>query len=215
MKPLNTKISKFFSRFPQKKYSKGEFLIQPDTLPAGIFYLKEGLIWCYSLSKEGVELTINIFKPRSIFPLLYVFNNKPDRYYYQLLTDSVVSCIPKESVYNFIHKEPSFALNLLKRIYKGLDGYFLRMEALLSADAYLKTITHIYLNTLRFGEEKANKRILLNSTQNHIASQSGVTRETVTRVIKKLQKQGIVGYENNHLIIYNLPKLEKEVIGLE
>lgn len=204
------KLEEFFIRYKHQEYKKGEILLRADDEPQGVFYLIKGVVRQYAISKEGIELTINIYKPLSFFPLLWVMNNRKVRYYYQAL--SSVSCYiaPKDDFEQFIKTEHDVAYDLLKRIYKGLEGYFMRMEFLLSGDAYARTITPILIHALRFGHDRNSIEVYL--TQNQIASQAGLTRETVTREVKKLQDRGIVGYKGKALVVYDLTRLEEELL---
>jgi len=210
--PLSAKIYDFFTQHPQKEYGKGQLIIAPDTSPNGVYCLTEGIVRCYGLSKDGIELTLNIFKPTSFFPMSWVMNGKQDRYYYEALSEVNTFCASKEDFEKFIQTEHEVAYDLLRRIYRGLDGYMMRMESLLSGDAYLRTITNILIHALRFGEINDNKPVELRLTHIQIASQSGLSRETVTREVKKLQMKGIVSYKGETLLIHDTHKLEHEVL---
>lgn len=208
---VNSKIESFFKRYSQKTFSKGDLIITPEKTPNGVYCLNEGIVRCYTLSKNGIELTLNIFKPVSFFPMQWIINSKQDRYYYEALTEVKSYCAPKEDFENFIQTEHDVAYDLLKRIYRGLEGYMIRMESLLSGNAYLRTVTNILIHSLRFGKTEENKPIELYLTHNQIASQAGLSRETITREIKKLQDKGIVSYKGETLLILDIIRLEHEI----
>jgi CRP-like cAMP-binding protein len=207
------KVTDFFAEYELRSYRAGQHLIQPDQTPKGIFCLIEGNVRVYTISQDGVELTINIFKPISFFPVGWAINATENKYYYQAMSNSNCRVASKQAFNEFISREPDVVLDLLHRIYKGLDGYFLRMESLLSGSAYYKTIVHLIIQTRRFGQHFGVEGAFhLKLTQREIASLSGLTRETVSREIKKLQDREIISYEKGILTVQDLQKLERELL---
>lgn len=210
---MQTKTQKllhlFFGKFELKSFAKGETIIKPANQE--IFFLTEGVVKMTSLSKKGGELTLNIYKPYALFSLSLVLNNKQDKYTYKALTKVKGHFAPKKDFKHFISRNPDVLFDLLKRIYQGLDGFFMRLEALLSRDARLRILTHLIIYARRFGQNNQNV-ITFNwhLTHTQLASQTGLARESVTREIKKLQSKGLVGYSGKRLFIYDLPKLEEE-----
>lgn len=206
------KIDEFSKQFPYKTYKKGDILIRSRITPPGVFYLKNGIVRCFSTSKNGEELSLNLFKAVSFFPMAWVVNNTLDNYFYGALTDVSVYIIPKHIFTEYIKKDSDIVYDLLQRIYRGLEGFMLRMESLLSNDAYYKTVVPLLIHARRFGTADRNKKIyVLKITHSQIASLAGVRRETVTRVIKKLQQKKLIRYRKNELIVKNIHNLEQEV----
>jgi len=204
------KINAFFKQYKYLKYKKGEKLKDFEEQPEGVFCLQKGIVRCFSLSQDGIELTLNIFKPVSFFPMNWVINGKPDSYAYEAVEEVDVYIAPKEAVEKFLQDNPDVEHDLLKRIYRGLEGYFLRMESLLSGDAYFKTIVQVIIHTRRFGVlEKGIHNVDI--THRQLASLSGLSRETVTREIKKLENKKLVSYMGKRLIVLDINKLEQEL----
>lgn len=208
---VQSKVESFFKKYPLKSFSPGKIIIMPEKAPKGVYFLKDGIVRVFSLSKDGIELTLNIFKPFSFFPMQWVMNNKQDRYYYETLTEVIAYCVPREDFQSFIQREHDVSYDLLKRIYRGLDGYLMKMESLLSGGAYLRTLTIILIHALRFGTRE-NKKIALHLTHLQIAKEAGMSRETVTREIKKLAHKGLVSYKKETLFVPDILKLEQEIL---
>lgn len=201
---VQSKLEGFFGKFEKRKYRKGELLAEPRKELNTIFYLVEGNVRMFSISKKGVEVTLNIFKPISLFPLGPAINAGENLYYYDALKEVTVFTAPKDKVLSFLRQEHDVAFDLLARIYKGLEGYFLRMESLLGGDAYHKVVSELVIQERRFGKVEL--------THSKLASLTGLSRETVTREIQKLQKKGIVTYKGWKLKIANGEKLEQELL---
>lgn len=198
----------FFSRYNQEIFSKGETIIRPQK--NRIFFLTAGTVRMYSQISKS-ELTLNIFKPFSVFPMALILSNKQNIYIYDTLEESKGYFAPKKDFKYFIKTNPDILFDLLKRIYVGLDGYYMLVEALLLGDAYLKILTHLVIYSRRFGKKDKDRVTFdLHLTHRQLASQTGLARESVTKVIKKLQNKRLVGYQGKKLFVYNIVKLEEE-----
>ena len=92
---------------------------------------------------------------------------------------------------------------------------------LMAGSAYARLLTELIIQTKRFGRKitiKDNKRndsreVMINEIE--MASQTGLTRETVSRAMKVLKKKGLVTFSQNHLIVISLEDLEKELVEVD
>ena len=208
---LQEKIDTFFSQFPKHEYKKGQVLIHPDSEPLRILYLTRGQVKEYAVSKKGDELVVNIFKPFSFFPMSHVFSESSENYYFEALTAVVIRRVPKKAVLEFLHKEPDVLFDLLTRVYKGLDGVLSRMTYLMGATAYGRLVAELVICAKRFGQrEKDGIHIFL--SEKDLAASSGMSRETVSREMKKLKNKGLVFLSKNIIVVKNLEQLEEELV---
>lgn len=209
---IKLKLEAFFSGFKQLTYKKGEILIRADDDPAGIFYLKQGTVRQYAVSKDGEEQTLTLYKPISYFPMMWAINNTHNSYYFEALTEVEVFRAPKVAVLEFLKKEPDVLYDLTSRIYSGMHGLLTRMEYLLFNSAYNKILFTLINNASRFGTNE-NGEVHLHMTHKDIAAFSGLTKETISREIKKLEEKGLVKNQNQLLIIQDIKVLENELLS--
>jgi CRP-like cAMP-binding protein len=206
------KIDDFFSKYKKQTFKKGEILIRADDDPAGVFYLKEGFVKKYAISKKGEELAINIFKPVSFFPMPWAMNNAPNVYFYEAMTPLTVWRAPKDEVIAFVKREPDVLYDLLSRVYRGTEGMQQRMLYLMSGNAYERLVTEIVIAAKRFGQNNSeNGAISVKTTEKDLATSAGMTRETVSREMKNLKDSKLVSFAANSLVIHNLAALEDEL----
>lgn len=204
----------FFNKFELQSFAKGDKIIEPDQ-DQRIFFLILGTVKMFSLSKEKAELTLNIYKPYALFPLSLILNKKRNKYTFSALTKVQGYFAPKKDFEFFVRNNPDVLFDLLKRIYLGLDGFFMRLEALLSGDAKLRVLTQLIIYARRFGTNSQNVITFdWHMTHQELASQTGLARESVSRQMKKLQDKGLIGYLGKKLFIYDFLKLEKELKNL-
>lgn len=213
MEPVvKEKLDKFFGNYKSLDFSKGEPLIEADEDPGGVYYLVEGIVKEYSVNTEGVEVVLNLYKPNSFFPMPWVLNRKPIPHYFEGMTDGKVYKAPADEFLNFLKQEPGVLLDLLERIYRGMEGMWQRLEYSMSGSAYGKFITELLIFAKRFGKNENGKvTVDLKIFEKDLASQTGIARETVSRLIGKLKEKNLVVFENNTVVINNLEKLENEL----
>lgn len=201
------KLETFFTKHRHQIFRKGEILVRADDDPAGVFYLKEGIVKEYAISKKGDELIINVFKPIAFFPMSWAINNTPNQYFYEAITELNVWRAPKDRVIEFIKTNPDVLYDLTSRVFKGIDGMLTRMTYLMSGNAYARLVAELIIHAKRFG-------IANRISEKDLAASSGMTRETVSREMKILKDKGLITFNKNILLIKDLKKLEGELLNL-
>lgn len=205
---ISQKLDAFFNNFTPVKEESGFILIHAEESPTGVFYLKKGLVRQYVISPKGEEITLNIFRPKAFFPLMWAINGTPNKYYFEAISEIEGWRAPAEEVVTMIKNNPDVMYDLLARLYKGVDGLLGRMTNLMVGNARAKVIFTIMNMHDRFNKN-AEQAIPFESTHKDLASISGVTRETFSREIKKLEEEGLLKMEKGNITILQLAGLEK------
>jgi CRP-like cAMP-binding protein len=211
---INTKLQKFFSTYKHQSFSKGEILIRADDTPQGIYFLTAGEVKKYAISARGEESIITIFKPNTFFPMSFAINQTANKYYYEAINDVEVWRAPVDKTVTFINENPDVVLDLLRRVYSGLDGLTERMVNLMGGNAYDRIVVELLISTKRFGKKivKDNGTCwILKLSEKDLAAQSGLTRETISRELKVLKEKKVLSYERSVLIINDLKLLENQL----
>lgn len=209
---VQKKLEKFFSGYRQIKYKKGELLLRADDPPPGIFLLKGGVVRQYAISPKGDDLTLNIYRPVSFFPVAFFINGSRNNYYFEAMTPVFVFRSPGEEFLKFIKKEPDIMFDLLKRIYTGLEGFFSRMENLMSGEVKNRLVLELLIYARRFGTKTdAGTAIGLKLTQKDLAAQIGVARETVGRIMKDLKNKKLISRQDKKMVISDITRLEEQL----
>ncbi len=212
---VSEKLDNFFQQYKSRKYKRREILIRAADEPVGLFYLIEGVVRQYVITSSGEELTINVFKSPSMFPMAWVVNDTISPHFFEAMTVVTAWVAPKKEVLEFLKQEPDILLDLVKRIYKGLDGYFMRMEHLMLGSAQARLIAELLIYARRFGEQiESTVKVNFKLTERDLAAQSGIARETVSREIQKLKQKGLINFEKNTLLINDIQKLEEELLHI-
>lgn len=205
------KLESFFSRFKKYHYKKGEIILRGGDTPYGVYFINKGYVKDYSISKDGEELILIIFKPGDFFPIIWAVNNTARTYYAEAMTSVEVWRAPREKFLEFITANPDVLLELTSKILIRFGGVLQRMEYLAFGNAYEKVASIVLICAERFGK-KEGKNIVIQVPLTHkdIAELLGVTRETASIEMKKLEKKEIISYRSKFIRVKNLNRLRKE-----
>jgi CRP/FNR family transcriptional regulator, cyclic AMP receptor protein len=208
-----TQIDTFFTRFPLLVFKKDEMIIRADDVPTGVYFVKSGFIKMNAVLENGRDITFNIFKSGSFFPMMWTLNDIPNSYYFQAITKSELYKSPKDKFVDYVHNNPEVFADLTKRILSGMSGLLTNIQYQLTGDSYHRVIAALVLSARRFGQKEKDGSIVIDVPLTHqeIANIAGLTRETVSLMIERLTKEKFIT-STKHIIIINKPQnLEKEL----
>jgi CRP/FNR family transcriptional regulator len=202
----------FYKQFTTRDSKKGEMLIRADDDPQGIFCLTKGYVRQYTISKLGFELTLHILKPISYFPMVWAINGTPNIYYFEALTAVEVGRAPRDQVVNFIKDKPGVIFELMSELLEDYAETLTRVEHLVFSDAYRRVISVLLYIAKHFGEKHGDGIIIHHRfTQQDIATLVGIARETASNEMSKLEKRGLITYQDHSMIFANLAYLTLEL----
>ena len=203
------KLQSFFGKYPSTEYKKGEIIIQPNVNPPGIFYLESGIIRRYYLSENGEEVTLNLYKPHSFLPMSWAIGNVENIHFYEAMTPVKAYRAPKDTTIEFLKTNPDVIYDLLRRVYVGLEGLWMHIESLTAGNSYSKLVASLVILAKRFGKKENNSiEISLKMNEKDIANYAGMSRETASRELQKLKKEGLVQFEKGILSVLDMQHLE-------
>lgn len=207
------KVDKFFSKYPKRSYPKGQILVFADESPEHIYYIVKGSVRKYDVSYRGDEVVLNVFKPPAFFPMSWAINNSPNKYFYKAETDTELHIVPTAEALIFIKDNPDVMLDLLSRLYKGMDGLLGRMVHLMSGSAKSRLLYELVIESRRFGKKNSDGGIQLSVSEGDLAGRTGLSRETVSREIHKLKNQDLVSLKHSGIIVKDIAAIE-EIIDI-
>jgi CRP/FNR family transcriptional regulator len=209
-------LETFFGKFTRLTYGKGAIILRAEDAPQGVLYLKKGYVRQYMVDESGTTLMLHMFKPNSFFPLTWVVNDEPNRYYLEAVTPVELWRAPKKAVREFLHNNPTVVYDLVHRLLSGLCGYRYRIEQLVAGSAYKKTACLLLYLGRSLGEKEVSSVVLpVPVTHREIASWIGTTRETASLQVARLIKLRLIRCRRRQLVIPSLKRLEKETARKE
>ena len=210
----------FFIQFNRAQaYKKGEMILRAQEEPKEVYFLKKGFVRLYLIALTGREITFNIYKPGTYFPMIWAIGNLPNFYFFESLTDTVVYTAPREKLLELVKNNPKLLFALTKRTYIGLDGIVRLTQALLTENARGKLISTLLVLGRRFGRKETNGDLVIRLPLTHriLASLANLSRETTSLALEKLQKEKVLTFNKHSITINKLQKIEEEssIVAIE
>jgi CRP/FNR family cyclic AMP-dependent transcriptional regulator len=208
-------INLFFDKYPTKKYSGKETILASGEDIRSVFFIRSGIARSFYIDEKGNELTINLLKPFSFFPMSAILAGKHSVYDFQAFTSTEVKVAPVNEVLKFLEKDSSFKSLLIRNFARGLEGYLIRSFFLIKGSAMQKVASTLLMLLRRFGRELDSEQwIDLPLTHQDIADLSGITRETVSIQIGILEKEKLITRRGKKTKIMDFKALsEKAMTG--
>lgn len=205
------KIQDFFENYPIRKFSKGQILIYAGDNPPAIQYLVSGKVQQYDISYRGDEVVVNIYQPPAFFPMSWAVNKTPNRYFFQTVTETEIRQAPPEDVLQFLMDNPDVMLDLLSRLYSGMEGLLRRMAHLMGGSASSRLLYELLIECKRFGKPEKDGAYRLEVNESELATRTGMSRETVSRQISKLKEQGLLEVSRKGLLLRDVEAIEHKL----
>ena len=179
-----------------KDFAKGEYISRPsDTESDFIYFLKEGEVEVYESTAEGKKIIVDIMRPGDMFGYNHIFVT-PQRGRQQFIKASnkaTAFLVPTSDFLALLQRKPDIALRVICFLSAKLADaeHKLRDTALTNPETRLmQELERLYK---KYGiEESEYRKITRKFTHEELANLVGTTRETISRLIPRLIKEGKV-----------------------
>lgn len=156
-------------------------------------------------------MTLIIFKPGDIFPVSWAINRAASGYFVEAMTPAELWRVPRDQFLQFIRDKPDILFELTRRMLERFLGLMRRMEHLVFGNAHSKVASILLICAERFGRKIGGDRVIdVPLTHNDIATLVGLTRETVSIEMKKLENKGYLISRQRLMVIKNIKGLARE-----
>jgi CRP/FNR family transcriptional regulator len=196
----------------KRTYRKGDFVIRPGEAPPGVFYIYQGLVKAYDITKYNEENLLIIRKQDEVFPLIWAITGKEHNIIYQALAPTVTWQISRKAFLELVKGHPDALTPLLDMT---LEMYRLHGERILTLE--YRTVRERIISFLltmgqRFGTP-ADGGILIEVPLRHqdIASSVNATRETTSRELSALERKGLLENKQSFTLLKDIEALTKHL----
>lgn len=203
-------VGLFKDRGVSQTYRKGDYIIRPGETPPGIFYIHQGLVKAYDITKYNEENMLIIRKEGELFPLIWGITGQERHVIYQALVPTTTWQISRETFLEYIEKNPKALTPVLDMT---LEMYRLHSERILNLEYRTvreRIISFLHTMSQRFGLETEDG-LLINVPLRHqdIASSVNATRETTSRELAVLERRGLLSSKQSMITLKDEAGLQK------
>ena len=185
-----------------RTFSKDNVIILAEEEGDTLFILKKGQVKVSIVSEDGREVILSLLGSGSVFGELSLLDGKPRSANVVAIEETDLLMLRRTDFIQLIYKTPQIATALLAELASRLRKTDRQIEGL----ALLDVTSRISDTLLQLAAEQGVETVdgvTIHSRPTHqeLANMSGTSRETVSRVLKRLEGQGYINCSGRKITI--------------
>ena len=185
-----------------RSYDKDRGIILAEEEGDALFIIASGQVKVSIVSENGREMILSLLGEGAVFGELSLLDGKPRSANVVATQDTALYMVRRADFLQLLYKVPQIAIGLLAELAARLRKTDRKIEGL----ALLDVTSRISETLLQLAEEQGSQTefgVTLSARPTHqqLANMSGTTRETVSRVLKRLENQGYISTEGRSITI--------------
>jgi CRP/FNR family cyclic AMP-dependent transcriptional regulator len=185
-----------------RSYDKDQGIILAEEEGDALFIIASGQVKVSIVSENGREMILSLLGEGAVFGELSLLDGKPRSANVVATQDTALYMVRRADFLQLVYKVPQIAIGLLAELAARLRKTDRKIEGL----ALLDVTSRISETLLQLAEEQGSQTefgVTLSARPTHqqLANMSGTTRETVSRVLKRLENQGYISTEGRSITI--------------
>jgi CRP/FNR family transcriptional regulator, dissimilatory nitrate respiration regulator len=188
-----------------KVYTRGEIIFMEQDRGDGFYLVAEGMVKIFKVSPSGKEQILHVFGPGEPFGEVPVFSGQRFPANAEAIRKSRLLFFPRAAFLGLITTHPSLALNMLAVLSMRLRQFTQQIENLSLKEVPARLAAYLlYLSTEQEREDFAT----LDISKGQLASLLGTIPETLSRILNRMNKQGLIETKDRTIRLLNREGLE-------
>ncbi|HSH25104.1 MAG TPA: Crp/Fnr family transcriptional regulator [Massilibacterium sp.] len=199
----NRQLEKIKTLLVEKKFAKGEYLFFEQEPATNVFFLKKGHVKVFRTDENGKSQIVNFFIKNQMFPHVGITKEGVYPATAEALADVVVWTMKVDDFLQLCLEIPHLRIRLTEIMDENIRGLQERLVKTLDKDTPGRIFDTLWPLVIRIGEKVPGGFVLIPSlTHQEIADVVGVSRETVTRSLQTLKKEGRIQIKGHKMYMY-------------
>lgn len=189
----NEELLEIVKTINHKEYIKGDVIFTEGNIANTLYFVNEGKIKLYKYTKDGKEQILHVLSEGDFFGELDLI--KPSKYGFnaKAIVDSKICTLTKEEMKDIMMRNPEIGIKLLETVGERLAKVENLVQNLATNDVDSRMAYLITDLMEKYGEPTGNNiSIKLPLSREEMANYIGVTRETISRKLKKLEDENLI-----------------------
>ncbi len=178
---------------PIRLYAKNQTVYSQEETAVQFYYLRRGSVKIYLSSPDGAEHTLRLVQPGELFGEASFFDGAPRVSSARTLEKSEIVSVNRPALLRCIALEPELAMKLMH----SLASTIRLLSAQVDAMAFLRGEERVWRLLRRLAGEDGEVSL----THEEIASLTGLTRVSASRILKKLADEGKLRREYGRVVL--------------
>jgi CRP-like cAMP-binding protein len=183
-----------------REYPKGSFVVTKNDTATTMFVLVAGRVKVSVASPEGKELALSYLEAPSYFGEMGVVDGSPRSADVIATTDIEVLTVEGKDLATVFRVQPQLAISLVTTLSRRLRELIARLEGMAFHDATHR-VMRVMLNVATASYEARGVPVIEGLTHYEIATLAGTSRETASRVISNLCRDGVAATKGRKIVV--------------
>jgi len=196
-----------------RTFPKNKIIFFEGDTGSALYFIKSGKVKISKLSETGREIIVHFLGPGDIFAEVTLFQkNATYPATAEVIEDAVIGMIRNKNLESLVLENPQMAMELIRALTNKIMTIQERIRHLGANDAVERTV-QVLLALANGHGNKTPKGIELcvNITRQDLAAFVGTTRETISRILSKLNQAGVIDISGKSIVITDLEGLKSWV----
>lgn len=188
----------------EQEFKKGRIIVHQDEKGSIFFVMESGLAKVTMTGKEGKEITLSYIKPGEFFGEMALLDGRPRSASVVAVEDSVVMVLTRDEFLGYVRQNPEIGIKMLEVLSERIRYADQKIGLLTLADVQSKLVHYFIHLASRLGVPTVDGILIENRpTHEAMAAELGTTRETITRVLGDLKRNGYLKMSRKTLLLSN------------
>ncbi len=175
----------------------------------GVFVMCTGQVKLSATSRDGRTMILKIGRPGDVLGLGATLNNLPYEVTAETLEPCQVKAMRSVEFLDFLKSFGEVSRHAAQTLAREYNDVFLDARRLGLAGSAAAKLAQLLLEWARTeGCDRPELRFTMALTHDELASMAGTSRETVTRLLNKFERDKIIRRAGSTLLILDVPRLE-------
>jgi CRP/FNR family transcriptional regulator len=194
-------MQRLAERTHMRAYARGKVIAQPDDPPETIYLIKEGRVKLCRYSASGREQILALLEPGDIFGERSLVGASAAMHC-EAFEDTLICVLRREDFEDLMRMKPDLGLRVMRVLAERLRHAEEAIEDLAFRDVPGRLSAILVRLSEAYGEPHGEgRRLALRLTHQDLASMIGATRETVTGVLGRFRDEGLITFDERHIVV--------------
>lgn len=203
-----TAVEKATAHVVTRSHPPNQVLLLENDWGSSVYFILEGWVKIRTYNLDGKEVTLNILGKGELFGEMAPLDEVPRSTDVMTLMPTVIGNMPAQDFVQLLQSEPQAGIRLAQLMARRLRQVNRRLR-LRESDSVSRVADIILFLADGRGKVSEQGIDIPNLPHRELSSLSGLARETVTRVLSKLERKGLIVRDRDTLCIPDIDALEK------
>ncbi|MEM8808512.1 MAG: Crp/Fnr family transcriptional regulator [Cyanobacteria bacterium P01_D01_bin.44] len=194
-----------------RRHPAGQVILLENDWGNSVYFILEGWVKIRTYNLDGKEVTLNILGKGELFGEMAPLDEVPRSTDVITLVPTVIGSMPAQDFVTLLKSEPLSGIRLAKLMARRLRQVNRRLR-LRESDSQSRVADILLFLADGQGQIGETGVEIPNLPHRELSSLSGLARETVTRVLSKLEKKGLIVRERDIVGIPDIDALERLLV---